>query len=245
MVAERMFDKLNSLLDAGDMGQAEAYLLSLLEQAKAEEDYAAYIVTGNEMIGFYRGIAAFQKAFDVSEDILLLLEELQLDGSEHFAETLLNAAAAYREAGQLRQAYTYYVQAFAIYERTVPETDYRIAALTCDMGLLLQQMEEHEKAGQLLKEAVTLYGKMKDNSDKETGYGLSLMGAGEACYRSGDYKESLHYYEKALQEVERQLGKGESYALLCKNCQIVCECMKDEEKAQKYRDAAKKTEQGI
>lgn len=188
MTAQEIGNVLDRLLEGGETEKAEAYLISLMEKAKREEDYASYIVIGNEMIVFYRRISGFEKAFAAAEDVLLLMEELQMDQSAHFTETLLNAASVYMEAGQPRQAYACNAQAAGIYERILPF-----------------EREERERL--------------------ETGYGMALTGAGEACYRMGDYENSLRFYEKALREVESQWGKGESYAMLCKNCSAVCGCL--------------------
>ena len=103
-----------------ELDKVEPFLVGSLEQAKETEDYAAYIAVGNEMIGFYRSVSMFRKAFDIAEDVLLLMEELQLETSEHFATTLLNTATAYRAAGEMQQAYKYYQQALQIYKGLLP-----------------------------------------------------------------------------------------------------------------------------
>ena len=53
-------------------------MLSALEEAKEREDYGLYLSVGNEMIGYYRSVSQFQKAYRISEDMLLLMEELQM-----------------------------------------------------------------------------------------------------------------------------------------------------------------------
>ena len=121
------FAQLDDYFAKSQIDQVEPFLCASLEQAKEEPDYGAYISICNEMIGFYRSISAFKKAFDAAEDVLLLMEELQLDRSEHFATTLLNTATAYRAAGNFKQAYVYYEQALQIYEGLIPPEDYRYA----------------------------------------------------------------------------------------------------------------------
>ena len=46
-------------------------MLSALEEAKEREDYGLYLSVGNEMIGYYRSVSQFQKAYRISEDMLL------------------------------------------------------------------------------------------------------------------------------------------------------------------------------
>lgn len=166
MNTEQFWGHLDNLFQRNEIDKVEPYLLGELEKAKEAEDYPAYIVIGNEMIGFYRSVSQFKKAFDIAEDVLLLLEELQLENSEHFATTLLNAATAYRAAGELGTAYKYYLQALQIYEGLLPKDDYRFAGLYNNMSILLEQMNENEKAAELSKKALSIVCVLK-NSEAE------------------------------------------------------------------------------
>lgn len=166
MNTEQFWGHLDNLFQRNEIDKVEPYLLGELEKAKEAEDYPAYIVIGNEMIGFYRSVSQFKKAFDIAEDVLLLLEELQLENSEHFATTLLNAATAYRAAGELGTAYKYYLQVLQIYEGLLPKDDYRFAGLYNNMSILLEQMNENEKAAELSKKALSIVCVLK-NSEAE------------------------------------------------------------------------------
>lgn len=166
MNTEQFWGHLDNLFQRNEIDKVEPYLLGELEKAKEAEDYPAYIVIGNEMIGFYRSVSQFKKAFDIAEDVLLLLEELQLENSEHFATTLLNAATAYRAAGELGPAYKYYLQVLQIYEGLLPKDDYRFAGLYNNMSILLEQMNENEKAAELSKKALSIVCVL-ENSEAE------------------------------------------------------------------------------
>lgn len=163
MKIEEIFSKLDSLFEQNAIGQVEPFLLSCLEQAREENDFGVYISVGNELIGFYRSISQFEKAFSMSEDVLLLLEELQLDETEHFATTLLNAATAYRAANRLEEALRDYTRALKIYENTLPPEDYRFAGLYNNMSLLLEQLNENEKAALFLERAIQIVEKQPDS----------------------------------------------------------------------------------
>lgn len=229
MDTELFYRELESLLQDGKLDEIEPFLTSMLEKAKKEEDYASHIVIGNEMVSYYRNVSRFQNAFDMAEDVLLLLEELNMDGSEHFASTLINAASAYREADQLEQAYKYYVQALHIYDGLLPKGDCRFAVLYSDMGMLLMQMGETQKAGPLFEEAVALFETAEIKENMEMSYSAALTGLGEASYHMGDFEKALFFYEKARTEVKEHFGEGESYAVLCRNCEAVRSCLKKED----------------
>ncbi|MDE7258081.1 MAG: tetratricopeptide repeat protein, partial [Lachnospiraceae bacterium] len=146
MNVDNFFETLDSYFANQEIDKVDPFLVSSLEQAKEEEDYGAYISICNEMIGFYRSISAFEKAYVAAEDVLLLMEELQMENTEHFATTLLNAATAYRAAGDYEVALRYYRQALQIYNGILPPQDYRYAGLYNNMSILLEKMDENEEA---------------------------------------------------------------------------------------------------
>lgn len=162
MHIEEIFGKLDQLFTENKIDEVEPFLCQCLETAKEEDSYGIYISVGNEMIGFYRSTAQFEKAFAISEDVLLLMEELQLDHTEHFATTLLNVATAYRAAGRFKDALTDYSKALQIYESVLPKEDYRFAGLYNNMSILLEKMDENEKAASFLERAIAIVEKQAD-----------------------------------------------------------------------------------
>lgn len=162
MNAQEIYEKLDSLFAQNRIQEVEPFLLSCLEQARSEEDYGVYISVGNELIGFYRSISEHEKALSMAEDVLLLMEELQMEETEHFATTLLNAATACRAAGRLNEALADYAQALKIYEKTIPADDYRLAGLYNNVSILLEQLEDNEKAVLFLERAISIVEKQPD-----------------------------------------------------------------------------------
>lgn len=278
MDIDRFFEELDSYFEKNDTAGVDAYLTASLQKAQEEEDYAAYISIGNEMIGFYRSVSAFEKAYVAAEDVLLLMEELNLEESEHFATTLLNAATAYSAGGDFAQAMRFYRQAVQIYEKLLLPEDYRWAGLYNNMSILLEKMDENEEAADCAKKALAVIEKQeagdaqtattltnlalicfklskneeakeylsraitlfeKDAAEPNEHYSGALAGMGEACFRDGNYEESLTYYERALEDVKRHYGENMSYGILCENCAAVCGAMGDEEKQKSYADRAR------
>lgn len=161
MDINRFFAELDSYFEKNDTAGVDAYLTASLQTAKEEEDYAAYISICNEMIGFYRSVSAFEKAYTAAEDVLLLMEELKLEDSEHFATTLLNAATAYSAGGDLTQALRLYRQAMQIYERILPADDYRWAGLYNNMSIMLEKAGEDREAVECAKKALAIIEKQE------------------------------------------------------------------------------------
>ena len=88
MTTNEFIRKLDELFAAQEYEKVEPFMLSVLEEAKERDDYGLYLSVGNEMIGYYRSISQFRKAYQISEDMLLLMEELQMDQSAEFATVL-------------------------------------------------------------------------------------------------------------------------------------------------------------
>lgn len=163
MNMDQFFAELDSYFDKNEIDKIDPFLTASLERAKEEEDYAAYISICNEMIGFYRSVSAFEKAYQAAEDVLLLMEELKLEDTEHFATTLLNAATAYSAAGDYKQAVRLYRQAAQIYDRILPQGDYRQAGLYNNMSILLEKMDENAEAVEAAKKALAIIEKLPNN----------------------------------------------------------------------------------
>ena len=163
MNIDAFFEELDSYFDNNQVDKIDGFLTASLALAKEEEDYAAYISICNEMIGFYRSVSAFQKAYVAAEDVLLLMEELKLEDTEHFATTLLNTATAYSAAGDYAQALRFYRQAVQIYERLLPAEDYRWAGLYNNMSIMLEKAGENREAAECAKKALAIIEKQEGN----------------------------------------------------------------------------------
>ena len=208
MNIEKFFEQLDEYFQKNELDQVEPYLVRSLEDAKEAEDYAAYIAVGNEMIGFYRSVSEFRQAFDIAEDVLLLMEELQLGGSEHFATTLLNTATAYRAAGNAEQAYQYYRQALQIYAGLLPEGDYRFAGLYNNMSILLEQMGRNEEAAELLQKALGIVEKLEESRMEQA---TTLTNLAMVCFKMDKADEAAAALQKALEIFEKEGGGTDAH----------------------------------
>lgn len=159
MNIDEILKKLDGLFADEKLEEVEPFLLSCMRQAKAGDEYGIYISVGNELIGFYRSISRYEEAFVVAEDVLLLMEELQLEGTVHFATTLLNTATAYRAAGRYEEALGDYRRALEIYQRDLPKDDYRLAGLYNNISILLEKLDENEKSALFLQKAIQIVEK--------------------------------------------------------------------------------------
>ena len=203
MTTEEIFQKLDGYFERNEIQEVEPFLLSCLKEAKETENYGVYISVANELIGFYRSITQFPKAFDMAEDVLLLMEELQLDGTEHFATTLLNVATAYRAAGKQAEACRYYRQALQIYEQALEPGDYRFAGLYNNLGILLENMGEDKEAAASMEKALTIVTPL-ENSEMERA--ITMTNLAMVYFKLGRNDEAM---DRLLQAVGLFEKKGD------------------------------------
>lgn len=195
MNVDKFYETLDSYFAKQEIGQVDPFLVSSLEQAKAEEDYGAYISICNEMIGFYRSVSAFEKAYAAAEDVLLLMEELQMEHTEHFATTLLNAATAYRAAGDYETALRFYKQSLQIYDAILSPQDYRYAGLYNNMSILLEKMNENEEAIAYAKKALEIIETL-EGGEMETATTLTNLAL--LYFKVSQAQKAKELLEKAL-----------------------------------------------
>lgn len=195
MNIDAFFEELDSYFEKNQVEKIDGFLTASLARAKEEDDYAAYISICNEMIGFYRSVSAFQKAYEAAEDVLLLMEELKLEDTEHFATTLLNAATAYSAAGDYAQALRLYRQAMQIYERLLQPEDYRWASLYNNMSIMLEKAGEDKEAVESAKRALAIIEKQEGN---EAQTATTLTNLAMALFKLSENEEAKQCLARAI-----------------------------------------------
>lgn len=235
MNIDDFFAKLDSYFDRNETDKIDGFLVSSLESAKEEEDYAAYISICNEMIGFYRSVSAFEKAYQAAEDVLLLMEELKLEDTQHFATTLLNAATAYSAAGDYDQALRLYRQAIQIYERLLPAEDYRWAGLYNNMSIMLEKSNENEEAVECGKKALAIIEKQEGN---EAQTATTLTNLALVYFKLSKNEQAKRCLERAIALFEQDDEPNEHYSGALAGMGEACYRDKEYEKSLSYYERA-------
>lgn len=199
MTTNEFIEKLDGLFAAQEYDKVEPFMLAALEEAKEREDYGLYLSVGNEMIGYYRSVSRFQKAYQVSEDMLLLMEELQMDQSAEFATVLLNTATAYSFDENFEMALQFYRQAEQIYHLLVRSDDYLFAGLYNNMSSLMEKMGKNEEALELLMKAL---GILKGYPERQMEAATNFTNLGLLYLKMGDYESGKKCVMQAISMFE-------------------------------------------
>lgn len=235
MNIDAFFEELDSYFEKNKVEKIDDFLTASLAKAKEEEDYAAYISICNEMIGFYRSVSAFQKAYTAAEDVLLLMEELKLEDTQHFATTLLNAATAYSAAGDYDQALRLYRQAIQIYERLLPAEDYRWAGLYNNMSIMLEKSNENEEAVECGKKALAIIEKQEGN---EAQTATTLTNLALVYFKLSKNEQAKRCLERAIALFEQDDEPNEHYSGALAGMGEACYRDKEYEKSLSYYERA-------
>lgn len=235
MNIDAFFEELDSYFEKNQVEKIDDFLTASLAKAKEEEDYAAYISICNEMIGFYRSVSAFQKAYTAAEDVLLLMEELKLEDTQHFATTLLNAATAYSAAGDYDQALRLYRQAIQIYERLLPAEDYRWAGLYNNMSIMLEKSNENEEAVECGKKALAIIEKQEGN---EAQTATTLTNLALVYFKLSKNEQAKRCLERAIALFEQDDEPNEHYSGALAGMGEACYRDKEYEKSLSYYERA-------
>lgn len=203
-------------------------MLSALEEGKEREDYGLYLSVGNEMIGYYRSISQFQKAYRISEDMLLLMEELQMDQSAEFATVLLNTATAYSFDGQFETALQFYRRTEQIYHLLVRPEDYLFAGLYNNMSSLLEKMGRNEEALELLMKALRI---LQNYPDRQMEAATNFTNLGLLYLKTGDYESGKKCVAQAVSMFEALDTPASHYSAALSALGEICYHEKDYEQA--------------
>lgn len=199
MTIDGIFEQLNGLIERREWEKVEPFLAGCMEKASELKNYGIYIAIGNELLDFYRETGQFEKALNVSEDILLLMEELQLEESEHFATVMINVAAVCQAAGRDEEAYRYDVRALKIYEQVLSDGDVKFIRLYQNMSTILENRGEWEEAALLLEKSALILEKHPEEKEQRADLltGAALLRFKQEKYADGEtlLKQALPLYE--------------------------------------------------
>lgn len=228
MTTNEFIRQLDELFVKGQYDRVEPFMLSALEEAKEREDYGLYLSVGNEMIGYYRSISQFQKAYQISEDMLLLMEELQMDQSAEFATVLLNTATAYSFDEKFETALQFYRRAEQIYHLLVRPDDYLFAGLYNNMSSLMEKMGRNEEALELLMKALRI---LQNYPDRQMEAATNFTNLGLLYLKTGDLESGKKCVTQAVSMFEALDTPASHYSAALSALGEICYHEKDYEQA--------------
>ena len=170
-------------LDSLEYKDFEGYLIKMMKQAEDEGDVSSKISLLNEMIGFCRDSCQFNKTKIYSNELLTILEDEGLEGTQGYATSLLNIANADRASGDLEESLELYKKAYDIYNEVLEPGDFLFASINNNMALLYQEMNDFESACSCLKESLKVIELYDDKIIEEA---ITYTNLAQSQLRLGD-----------------------------------------------------------
>ena len=135
MDEKEFFSQLQELIAEEDDAKTEIFLKKYLAWADRNQKYDFYVVICQNLISLYRSEKSYEKASDVGEDMLMLMEELHMEDETAYADALVSVAAVCRESGKAQEAAELYKKAQPVFENAGDEAAKDLAYMELLLGL--------------------------------------------------------------------------------------------------------------
>lgn len=197
------FQRLDGLLDEKKMDEAEQFLIDNMKKAVELEDTQAVLTVITELVGLYRVTGRHEESTMLADRAMAIAQGAGLKG-QNYATIVLNAATAYRAAGNYERAKELYEQTAGELKESGCKDAYRYASLYNNISLLYSETGEYERAKAELFKALEIIRKLPDCEVEEatTYVNLSLL-----YIRSGEYADAENNLMKAFAIFERDKGR--------------------------------------
>lgn len=216
----RVLDKLDSFLGQNDYASAERLLKHWLAEAEAGSDRQGRLTVLNEQIGLYRKTSKERECLAAIDAALAQMQQLDMEDTVTGGTTLINAATGYKAFGRAADALPLYRKAQAVYEKLLPPSDSRLAALYNNMALTLAELKEYREAETLFEKAISIT-EQQPHGEAETAItclNLADLICAEEGYEAGEDRiEAYLRRAEALLDTE-DLPRDGNYAFVCEKC---------------------------
>ena len=140
----RIIEKLDLLFDKNDLDSVGKLLDYWDGEARNLGDERGLLEILNEKIGYYRRTNDRERGLRSVEDAFALIDKIGADNSESSGTVYLNGATTMKAFGKTREAMPYYEKARQIYEKTLPENDFKFAAYYNNVSSAYKELGEME-----------------------------------------------------------------------------------------------------
>ena len=165
-----------------------------------------YATTCLNVANAYRAAGKRDVSLKYYEEVKDVYDSLLAPTDSLYASYFNNLSLLYQEMGEFAKAAECLKKALIIIE---PYGDMIKVAITCsNLAASLLRIEAQQEAENYLNRALQIF---IDDGEGDFHYGAALSVMGELQFQKKQYEESKKYYQKALSELEKHVGKTEYY----------------------------------
>ncbi len=199
------FSGLDNIFASGSAEDVDKYLKDSLAKADAEGDRHAAAAILNEVTGFNRNVSNYAESLKAAERAVALMLELGYENTIPYGTTLLNAATAFRAAGDDAKALELFLASLAAFGKQLPEDDHRFAGLFNNISAIYKDSGKYEEALDALQKAVSI---MDKNPDMVSDAATVRTNLALVLFELGREAEALETLENALAMFKRAGMRG-------------------------------------
>ena len=175
-----------------------------------------YATTCLNVANAYRAAGNWNLSMEYYKEVKKIYDRMLTPTDSLFASYYNNLSLLYQEMGEFEKAAQCLKTALVIMEAY---GDMIKVAITCsNLAASLLRMEEQGQAEYYLNRALQIF---IEDGEQDFHYGAALSVMGELQYQKKQYEEAKKYYQKALAELEKHVGKTEYYYRTLENLKLV------------------------
>ncbi len=158
----RIIDKLDNLFAHNEMEEVGEVLRYWEKEARLLYDQKGLLEILSEEIGYYRKVGDKTRGLHAVDEALTILSCAYNESSVNTATIYLNAATTMKAFGKAEEAMPYYAKAKEMYERLLPQDDFRLAGLYNNYATALKDLEHYDEARENYLKAIKLLEAKED-----------------------------------------------------------------------------------
>lgn len=200
-------EKLLAILEGSDLKGSQAHATSLLNVANA-----------------YRAAGMLKESNALYQEVKSYYDRNVAPDSMLYASLLNNMSLLFQEMGDYESAADCLERALGI-SLIYPECRIEQATTYANLATTLIKLSRYDEAEQHLVKAFELF---EEDPEPDYHYSAALSAMGEIKYIRKDYESSASYYEKAMAEIEKCVGKSRAYEITKQNMEAAKAMVGDE-----------------
>jgi tetratricopeptide (TPR) repeat protein len=199
-------ENLDKVFDEGGREDVGKFLRDSISEAEADNDLHALITVLTEAAGYFRNTSDYAEAITAADRAVSLLRDLGFDNSVPYGTGLLNAATAYRAAGDSVKALELFILSLTVLAALLPEDDHRLAGLYNNISAIHQEKGQYPEALEMLEKASAI---MERNPEMADDAAVVLTNLAMVQLRLDQPDEAVKTLERAM-DIFRRTAEGRS-----------------------------------
>lgn len=217
----RIISKLDACFAKNDMDEAGRILDYWEKEARALNDNRGLCEILSEQIGYFRKVGNKERGLAAVDSALALLSCMDNGDSVSNATIYLNCATTMKAFGKAQEAIKYYQIAKDVFERVLPNDDFRLAGLYNNYATALVDLKKFSQAREFYDKAIDVLTRKKVFGELAVTYvNLAHLVCDEAELKGVACDDEI---EKLLDKAWECLDNKDqerdgNYAFICSKC---------------------------